>query len=71
MNMIQTTHFGAPTYDAPENYRIYICRYDENVKVGMTKTNIMFIGDGKGKTIIDGTRSVYDNFTTFHTATFG
>ncbi|XP_042504261.1 probable pectinesterase/pectinesterase inhibitor 61 [Macadamia integrifolia] len=46
-------------------------RYDEkNLKVGRKKTNLMFIGDGKGKTVITGGRSVYDNFTTFHTASF-
>jgi len=62
----------AAPHNSTERIIIYIKsgRYDENVKVGLTKTNIMFIGDGKGKTIIDGTRSVYDNFTTFHTATF-
>lgn len=45
-------------------------RYDENLKVGRKKTNLMFIGDGKGKTVIAGSRSVYDKYTTFHTATF-
>lgn len=35
------------------------------------KTNLMFIGDGKGKTIIAGSKSIFDNVTTFHTATFG
>ncbi|KAM7467694.1 hypothetical protein LguiB_015256 [Lonicera macranthoides] len=46
-------------------------RYDEkNLKVGRKKTNIMFVGDGKGKTIISGGTSVFDNVTTFHTASF-
>ncbi|XP_058095923.1 probable pectinesterase/pectinesterase inhibitor 34 [Magnolia sinica] len=45
-------------------------RYDENLKVGRKKTNLMFIGDGKGKTVIAGSRSVWENYTTFHTATF-
>lgn len=31
----------------------------------------MFIGDGKGKTVISGGKSVFDNVTTFHTASFG
>lgn len=31
----------------------------------------MFIGDGKGKTIISGGKSVADHLTTFHTASFG
>jgi pectinesterase inhibitor-like protein len=45
--------------------------YRENVKVGRKKTNIMFVGDGVGKTVITGCRSVLDNYTTFRTATFG
>ncbi|KAL3653629.1 putative pectinesterase/pectinesterase inhibitor 61 [Castilleja foliolosa] len=45
--------------------------YEENIlKVGRKKTNIMFIGDGKGKTVISGGKSVQDNMTTFHTASF-
>ncbi|KAL5989360.1 hypothetical protein ACLOJK_010250 [Asimina triloba] len=60
---------------SPEIYLIspFSCfvRYDENLKVGRKKTNLMFIGDGKGKTVIQGSRSVHDNYTTFHTATFG
>lgn len=31
----------------------------------------MFVGDGKGKTVISGAKSVFDNVTTFHTASFG
>jgi len=46
-------------------------RYDENVKVGMNKTNLVFVGDGKGVTVVAGNRSVADNYTTFRTATFG
>lgn len=46
-------------------------RYDENVKVGMKKTNLLFVGDGKGITVVAGNRSVADNYTTFRTATFG
>ncbi|CAL9767707.1 unnamed protein product [Musa acuminata subsp. burmannicoides] len=45
-------------------------RYEENIKVGRKKTNLLFVGDGKNQTVIAGSRSVYDNFTTFHTATF-
>ncbi|WCJ28896.1 Plant invertase/pectin methylesterase inhibitor superfamily [Euphorbia peplus] len=46
-------------------------RYEENnLKVGRKKQNLMFIGDGKGKTVISGGKSVYDNMTTFHTASF-
>uniref|UniRef100_A0A1J3JJM8 Pectinesterase n=1 Tax=Noccaea caerulescens TaxID=107243 RepID=A0A1J3JJM8_NOCCA len=46
-------------------------RYEEeNLKVGRKKTNLMFIGDGKGKTVITGGKSIGDDLTTFHTATF-
>ncbi|PIA34696.1 hypothetical protein AQUCO_03700168v1 [Aquilegia coerulea] len=47
-------------------------RYEEKlIKVGKKKTNLMFIGDGIGKTIITGGKSVHDGLTTFHTASFG
>lgn len=47
-------------------------RYEEkNLKVGRKKTNLMFIGDGTGKTTITGKRNVMDGLTTFHTASFG
>ncbi|KAK6155584.1 hypothetical protein DH2020_009832 [Rehmannia glutinosa] len=62
---------------APEhsNRRIIIYvragKYEEDIlKVGRKKTNLMFIGDGKGKTVISGGKSVQDNMTTFHTASF-
>ncbi|XP_057464131.1 probable pectinesterase/pectinesterase inhibitor 34 [Actinidia eriantha] len=46
-------------------------KYEEdNLKVGRKKKNLMFIGDGKGKTVITGGKSVADKLTTFHTASF-
>jgi len=46
-------------------------RYEENnLKVGRKKTNVMFIGDGKGKTVITGKKNVIDGMTTFHSASF-
>ncbi|KAI3865454.1 hypothetical protein MKW98_025324 [Papaver atlanticum] len=46
-------------------------RYEEKyLKVGKKKKNLMFIGDGKGRTIISGGKSVLDGLTTFHTASF-
>ncbi|XP_073141437.1 probable pectinesterase/pectinesterase inhibitor 61 [Henckelia pumila] len=46
-------------------------KYEEdNLKVGRKKTNVMFIGDGKGKTVITGGRNIFDKITTFHTASF-
>ncbi|TKY74096.1 pectinesterase/pectinesterase inhibitor 61 [Spatholobus suberectus] len=47
-------------------------RYEEdNLKVGRKKTSVMFIGDGKGKTVITGGKNYKENLTTFHTASFG
>ncbi|PRQ60398.1 putative pectinesterase [Rosa chinensis] len=46
-------------------------RYEEdNLKVGRKKWNLMFIGDGKGITIISGGKSVSEKLTTFRTASF-
>lgn len=47
-------------------------RYEEeNLKIGKKKTNVMIIGDGKGKTVITGGKNVKeDNLTTFRTASF-
>ncbi|KAJ8558115.1 hypothetical protein K7X08_004881 [Anisodus acutangulus] len=46
-------------------------RYEEDIlKLGRKKTNVMLIGDGKGKTMISGGKSVSQSLTTFHTATF-
>lgn len=39
--------------------------------MGKKKTNVMFIGDGKGSTFISGGKSIQDNITTFRTASFG
>nr|CAD1843473.1 unnamed protein product [Ananas comosus var. bracteatus] len=62
---------AAPEYSS-SRVIIYVKagRYEENVKVGRKKTNLLFVGDGKGVTVIAGSRSVYDNYTTFQSATF-
>ncbi|GLJ52724.1 hypothetical protein SUGI_1122600 [Cryptomeria japonica] len=44
--------------------------YEEYVRVGKNKYNIMIIGDGKNATVITGNRSVADGYTTFKSATF-
>ncbi|KAF3792237.1 Pectinesterase/pectinesterase inhibitor U1 [Nymphaea thermarum] len=62
---------------APEGSgRRYVIRvkagvYRENVVVPPRKTNIMLVGDGRGVTVITGSRSVSDGSTTFSSATFG
>ncbi|XP_075502349.1 putative pectinesterase/pectinesterase inhibitor 34 [Primulina tabacum] len=62
---------------APENstrrFIIYVRagKYVEDIlKVGRRKMNLMFVGDGRGITVISGGKSVQLNMTTFHTATF-
>ena len=43
--------------------------YFEYVDVDKKKTNLMFVGDGIGKTWIKGNRSVVDGWTTFRSST--
>ncbi|XP_050203683.1 pectinesterase-like [Mercurialis annua] len=43
--------------------------YFENVEVEKKKTNLMFIGDGIGKTVVKANRSVVGGWTTFRSAT--
>lgn len=45
--------------------------YFENVEIERAKANLMFIGDGIGKTLIKGDRNVVDGWTTFRSATVG
>ncbi|KAK3429964.1 hypothetical protein EUGRSUZ_E01465 [Eucalyptus grandis] len=45
--------------------------YEENIEVGSKLENIVFVGDGIGMTIITGSRSVGEGFTTFNSATVG
>lgn len=43
--------------------------YKENVMIPREKTNIMLVGDGMNSTIITGSRSFVDGFSTFESAT--
>ncbi|KAG6792190.1 hypothetical protein POTOM_001333 [Populus tomentosa] len=43
--------------------------YRETVQVPINKTNLMFLGDGRRKTIITASRSVVDGITAFRSAT--
>ncbi|KAJ3695755.1 hypothetical protein LUZ60_001132 [Juncus effusus] len=43
--------------------------YEENIYIDKNKTNIVLIGDGKDATVITGSRSVADGWTTFRSAT--
>ncbi|KAL6643586.1 hypothetical protein ACP70R_018352 [Stipagrostis hirtigluma subsp. patula] len=44
-------------------------RYVESVSISKDQTDVMLVGDGKGKTIIVGSKSVADAYSTFATAT--
>ncbi|XP_065859347.1 pectinesterase 2 [Euphorbia lathyris] len=61
---------GAPK-KGTKRYVIYIKAgtYKENVEVGKSLTNLMFVGDGIGKTIVTGSKSVGGGTTTFRSAT--
>lgn len=54
-------------------YVIYVKEgvYEENVEVKKKKTRIALVGDGMGRTVISGGRSVVQGWTTFRTATLG
>ncbi|GLJ16610.1 hypothetical protein SUGI_0284890 [Cryptomeria japonica] len=62
---------NAPSYSS-ERYVIYVKAgiYDENVLLPMNKTNVMLLGDGRGKTIVASRRNVKDGSTTYRSATF-
>ncbi|OIW12976.1 hypothetical protein TanjilG_15425 [Lupinus angustifolius] len=44
--------------------------YFENVEVVWEQTNLMFVGDGIGKTVVKGNRNAVDGWTTYQSATF-
>uniref|UniRef100_A0A0E0GDR6 Pectinesterase n=1 Tax=Oryza nivara TaxID=4536 RepID=A0A0E0GDR6_ORYNI len=44
-------------------------RYEESVSITSKQKNVMLLGDGKGKTVISGHRSVAGGYTTYASAT--
>ncbi|CAL5056136.1 unnamed protein product [Urochloa decumbens] len=50
--------------------RVKAGRYKESVSISYRQENVMLVGDGKGKTIIEGNKSVAGGYTTFSSATF-
>jgi len=66
---------AAPTKTGTNNgyHVIYVVAgiYSEYVSIPKSKENLMIVGDGIGRTIITGNRSVVDGWTTFQSATFG
>lgn len=63
---------AAPSGSA-RRYVIYVKTgvYQENVEVKKKKWNLMLVGDGMGQTVISGSRSFVDGWTTYRSATFG
>ncbi|XP_047322637.1 putative pectinesterase/pectinesterase inhibitor 22 [Impatiens glandulifera] len=61
---------NAPSY-SNRRYIIYIKKgvYKENIDLKKKKTNIMFMGDGIGATVVTGDRNFLQGWTTFRTAT--
>ncbi|XP_057492892.1 LOW QUALITY PROTEIN: putative pectinesterase/pectinesterase inhibitor 22 [Actinidia eriantha] len=69
-NTIAQAIYEAPSY-SNRRYIIYIKRgvYRENIDMKKKKTNIMFVGDGIGATVVTGNRNFMQGWTTFRTAT--
>ncbi|CAK9154493.1 unnamed protein product [Ilex paraguariensis] len=57
----------------PERVIVYVKYgvYIEKVEIGRGMKNLMFVGDGMGKTVITGNRNVQDGASTFSSTTFG
>lgn len=51
--------------------RVKAGTYEENVEVLPYKKNIALVGEGRDTTVITGSRSAADDWTTFRSATFG
>ncbi|XP_039046024.1 pectinesterase 2-like [Hibiscus syriacus] len=65
---------AASSQSGSGRYVIYVKAgtYSENVEIGSDLKNIMMVGDGMGKTIITGNKSVgVEKISTFNTATVG
>ncbi|KAK9102909.1 hypothetical protein Sjap_020163 [Stephania japonica] len=62
---------AASSRKGSERFVIYVKAgvYSENVVVDKKVKNVMLMGDGKGKTVITGSRSVQGGSTTFNSAT--
>lgn len=65
---------AAPNNSAAANgyFLIYVTAgvYEEYVSIAKNKRYLMMVGDGINQTILTGTRSVVDGWTTFNSATF-
>ncbi|KAL3323945.1 hypothetical protein AABB24_038227 [Solanum stoloniferum] len=72
--MVQEAVNAAPENEQTRKFVIWIKSglYEEKVRVGLEKKNVVFLGDGIGKTVITGSLSVgLVGVTTYETATVG
>ncbi|PIA30468.1 hypothetical protein AQUCO_05500025v1 [Aquilegia coerulea] len=44
---------------------------ESSLKISLKQSNLMLVGDGKGRTVITGSKNAGDGSTTFNSATFG
>ncbi|CAH9092204.1 unnamed protein product [Cuscuta epithymum] len=71
---VQAAVYAAPDMNAGQRFVIWIKAgiYKEKVRVSMKKLNVVFLGDGMGKTVITGSLNVgQPGMTTYQTATVG
>lgn len=70
-HMSITAAVNAAPQKSKKRYVIHIKAgvYWENVEVTKKKTNLMFVGDGIGATVVVGNRNVKDGYTTYRSAT--
>ncbi|KAK6775453.1 hypothetical protein RDI58_026454 [Solanum bulbocastanum] len=71
---VQEAVNAAPENEQTRKFVIWIKSglYEEKVRVGLEKKNVVFLGDGMGKTVITGSLSVgLVGVTTYETATVG
>lgn len=64
---------AAAPYHSTEKYYIKIKSgtYVEHIRIGMEKTNLIFVGDGMDVTIITNSRSNHTGYSIFESATVG
>ncbi|KAM7275505.1 hypothetical protein ACFE04_017371 [Oxalis oulophora] len=73
-NSVQDAVNAAPDNDATRKFVVRIKEgiYNEIVRIPFEKKNVVFIGDGMGKTVITGSLNVGQlGMTTYHSATVG